>query len=104
MLEYKHFGRVLPKTPPKSLFAKLGMGLSDKVLNERKEGITRFCRKLLELEDICTSDEVFYFLFRPRKELALYQKGTLTEVIDVRYKVWSWVPSAWFAKAATYFR
>ena len=104
VLEYKYFGRVLPKLPPKSMFAKLGMGLNDKVLNERKEGIGSFCRKLLELELISTSDEVFFFLFKPRKELALYQKRTLTQIIDVRYTVWSWTPTALFAKATSMFR
>lgn len=75
---------MIPRAPPKTLLAKLPMGFADSVLIERRQGILRFCRKILALKGINITDDVFMFLFKPRRELTIHQDNLKSQLLNVR--------------------
>lgn len=76
-------GRILPQPPPKDLASKLGMA-SESSKQERREGIQRFCEKLLKLEEINIADDVFAFMFLNRNDLSVHWSNCKSDILQIR--------------------
>lgn len=84
-LEFEFLGRVIPSTPEKNPLAKAG--LAGNQFNEnRRRGLLRFVKSIVEMDDINCCETVSRFLFEPRQSFALYQEEFSKKVVQVADK------------------